>query len=245
MAIDLAMIRDRVRDELHDTDPNHGYLDQVRYDQRIADAYLELRAFLPDPKVNTETAFTIAAGGDTFTLPATVTQYTGNDGGAEYSGQTEVRLRSNGRFLLRRSQRELDAFRSGKATVHLGIPRLYALWEEKDQGVNGRCYPGAKVAEACDLFHTLAADDLRDYVGTGTNTLDDVEVLMSRYAARGLVLFVASDVLARMPESEAVIRKLDKSAASDWRKRAMQMLMEETARQHNIKSTGRTQRWVS
>jgi len=164
MSVALRRVRDRISMKLRDTDARKGTFDAVYLDNAICEAYLALQGRLPPPDLYTASAFTIGAGGDTFTMPTSVTQWTGNDGGAEYAGDFRIQLASNGQFLQKRTVEELDSMRNRLPTVSpaLSIPYLYALWEENDQDVQGRCYPGAKVAEACNLFRTFKADDLRD-----------------------------------------------------------------------------------
>jgi hypothetical protein len=245
MAISLSSIRARVRSELRDTDGKNNSFDQIEYDQHIAGAYIELAARIPPPSLYTESAFTISAGGDTFTLPETVTEWTGNDGGAEYNGDIRIRLRSTGQMLYKVSVEEIDALRDGDVSVVTAVPRQFALWEDNSQAVQGRCYPGAASAEACDLWASLTVDDLRDYVGSGgTSTMDDVEVLFSRMGAQALVLYTASAMLLKMSDDDAALRRLDKSAASDLRSRADVLLYQEEARKHAIEETGRIGRWV-
>jgi hypothetical protein len=214
-------------------------------DQAVADAYLILQSRLPAPDLVTPSGLTISAGGDTFTLPNTVTQWTGNDGGAEYAGDVRIRVRSTGQFLRRRTVDEVDQWRNFTPTVHLSIPDVFCLWEEKDNDVQGRCYPGARDDVVCDLYASLAADDLRDFIGSGTDDMDDVEILFSRTAATALVLYTSADLLARMTEEDLSARRLSRIVAPDWRREADVLLYQEAARRHDIDGVGRTMRRVS
>jgi len=245
--MNLGYIRDRIRVRLRDQDDKFPTYSGVEVDIAIADAYLALQAQLPAPHLYTASAFTISAGGDTFTLPATVTQWTGNDGGAEYAGDVRIRLQSTGLFLIPMTVGEIDAYRNGTpdASIHLNRPYSFCLWEEKDQDVQGRCYPGAQAAEACDLFRTLSADDLRDFVGAGTDDMDDVEVQFSRIAGQALVAYVAADLLERMPESELEKRRMSSAVIPSWRREAGKLLWQEGARQKSLLEVGRIQRWIS
>jgi len=245
MAIALRRIRDRIRFRLRDFDATNGSYTGPEYDQYICDAYLAMQSRLHRPDLYTSSAFTISAGTDLFSLPATVLQYTGNDGGAEYAGDVRIRLRSTGDYLVKNTVEELDAWRDGDQNVVLAIPRHFALWEDKDQAVQGRCHPGAKVAELCDLFAPLTADDLRDFVGGGTSDLDDVEVLFSRVAAQALVYGVAAELLLMMPDDEATRRRINKAVVQKWERMSEVMLDSEEARRHDVEDVGRVQRWQS
>jgi hypothetical protein len=239
MPVSLAVVRDRIRMRLRDTDSKRPSFDALEYDQTICDAYLELQAQLPKPHLLTTSAFTISAGTDRFNLPTTVTNYSG----AEYSGDVRIRLVSTGEFLTQRSVEELDALRQGQTTLALERPYCFCLWEENDLDVQGRCYPGARAAEACDLFTALTADDLRDY--TAGSKMDSVSVLFSRMGAAALVHHVAADMLLRMTPSELAERRLTKDAAPLWQQKAKVLLYQEAARHHDLEDIGRTGRWVA
>lgn len=245
MAIALRRIRDRIRIRIRETDPKNNSFVTPEIDTAIADSYLTLQARLPSADLHTSSAFTIGAGTDLFALPATVTQYTGNDGGAEYAGAFRIQLVSTGEFLTRVTVEELDSYRWGNQTLHLAIPEMFTLWEEKDQDAIGRCYPGAQASQACNLFARLSADDLRDFVGSGTDDLDDVEVLFSRIAANALVLYVAADLLERMLDKDLEARRLNPRSAVTWRREAEALIYQEAARRHRMNTVGRVQRWVS
>lgn len=241
----LRRVRDLIRIRLRETDARFPSFVVPEVDHAICDAYLFLQARLPAAELHSASAGTISAGTDLFTLPATVTQWTGNDGGAEYAGQVRIRLTSTGQFLIRATQDELQAFRDGNASTVLSVPRYFTLWEEKDQDVQGRCYPGALAAETYDLFVSLDADDLRDFVGTGSDDLDDVEVQFSRLGTQALVRWVAADLLERMTDEDLKLRRLSRSAGDSWRKEAETLIYHEASRRHHLYSSGRTQQWVS
>lgn len=241
----MRRIRDRVRERIRDTDDKRPSFDVIEVDMAIADAYLVLQARIPRPRLYTASAFTISAGGDEFNLPtAAVTGWTGGDGQAEYGGDVSIRLRSQARFLRRRTIEELDGLREGETTIALGIPRDFALWEESDGTVRGRVHPGAKAAESCDLFRALMADDLRDYVGSGTEGMEQVEVQFSRTAGQALVLYAASDLLLRMTTEDLALRRMDRGAARFWLAEAQRMIYQDAARAHDLSDVGRVQRWV-
>jgi len=244
MAIPLRKVRDRVRGRLNDTDARKPTFVVPQLDSAICDAYLALSSMLPAPMLYTASAFTISAGAETFALPtAATTGWTGGDGQAEYAGLVDIQLASTGTYLQHISMQQMHAIRDGSPTVLTAKPERYALYEASDQTVNGYCYPGAKVAEVCNLFRTLAYDDLRDYVGASTDDLDDVEVQFSRLGVAALVQYAASGLLASMVKEDAELRRLDKSVAASWRKEAEELAYREAMRRHNLEDPGQVQRW--
>ena len=239
MAIALRRIRDRVRIRLRETDARKPSFVVPEIDQAIADAYLTLQARLPDAQLYTASAFTIGIGSDSFTLPTTVTEWTGNDGGAQYGGGFKIQLVSTGRFLVKTSLEKLESIRAGISTLPLSVPRFFTTWEEKDQEIHGRCYPGALVAEACNLYAKMAADDVRDFVGSGFSDMDDVTVLLSRVAANALVLFTAADLLERMIQEDLNDRRINPKVAASWKREAEILLYREAGRMHAMAAAGR------
>lgn len=203
----------------------------------IATGYIVNAAQLPAPMLYTASAFTIGAAGDTFTLPSTVTNY----GVAEYEGELHIQLVSTGLYLNKRTHDEMDALRSGQTAVFQTVPEHYEVWWDRSSVMQGRCYPGAKVAEACNLFRAMVLDDPRDFTATD---LDTVTLDLGRYGIQGLEAYVSAMMLAAMHPSEADLRKLDKSVASLWFKEAETCLYEEGCRLNALDAAGRTQRWA-
>lgn len=245
MSIALRRVRDRIRIRLRDTDARLPTYSLVEYDQAIAEAYLVLQGRLPAAELYTASAFTITGGGDTFTLPNTVSQYTGNDGGAEYRGNFRIQLNSTKDFLVQVTQEQLDALRDGNSATATSIPQFFALWEENDQDVQGRCYPGTTDAQVCNLFRAMSADDLRDFVGSGTDDMDDVEVLFSRIAATALVNTVAAEMLLKMTKEDRALRKINTDVIPKWESYAELALLSEYSRRQDVETTGEVERWVS
>jgi hypothetical protein len=138
----------------------------------------------------------------------------------------------------------LDSYRNGNQSVSLGIPEVFALWEDKNQAVQGRCYPGAKDAQVCDLWASLTADDMRDFIGSGSDDMDDVEVLLSREGSTALVIYTAADLVARMSKTALEARGLDGGVAVKWHKEAQDLLYREAGRRHDLEALGRIERWV-
>lgn len=241
MSIPLKAIRDRVNGMLNNHDFRKPGLDEASVDQKICDVYMLEAARLPAPSSYTASAFTISAGGDTFTLPNTVTGWTLGAGGAEYAGDVRIQLVSNGEFLLRVTREEIEGYKDNSPAVVLGIPRRFALFEVRDQDLQGLCYPGALAAEACNLYRTLTVDDPRDFTGG----MDASELQFSRIAATALQFSVAADFLESMTDEDLAIRRLNRKAAAAWRQRAEVAFYQEQARRHSIKDAGRFQRWVS
>jgi hypothetical protein len=237
LSVTFAKIRDRVIGRIRDTDPQASTFAPPEIDQAIAENYLMISSRFPSHEAYTSSAFTISAGGDTFNLPTTVTSYDG----AEYGGDIRIQLVSNRRFLNKCTVEEIDALRNLAPTTFLSIPYKFCIWEEKDQTVQGRCFPGALTNEVCNLFRSLQADDIRDF--TATN-LDTASILFSRVAADALVLYVSADLLGRMGGEDLDRRKLNPKAAELWIRDAERMIYTETARRNSIDDSGRTQRWV-
>jgi len=169
-------VRDRIRVKIRDFDAKNNPLGVVEIDQAIADKYLALQSRLTSPQPLQ--TMTISAGASTFSLPTTVTQWTGNDGGAEYAGGVRIKLQSNGQFLRKLVPEEMDAYHDAQITLSQGVPDYFSLSEIKDQSVSGRIYPAALNAQTCDVYASLMADDPRDFIGSGSDDMDDVELLM-------------------------------------------------------------------
>lgn len=248
MSVALRRIASRVAVKMNATDSRHTVLDRVRIDQELCEAYIELQAFLPAPTLYTASAFTISVNADTFTLPSTVTQWTANDGGAEYAGEIRIRMQQAGyyRFLKKITNDEMDAFKDALPSnpVLIGIPAYFSLYEGKDQAGNGRVYPGAQVAQPCDLWASLAADDLRDFIGSGSDDLDDVKAQLSRGGVTALIEVTAGRLLAAMDADTAKAFKLDKSVAAEWKDNGWTAAYRDYNRQQSIQETSDTQRRV-
>jgi hypothetical protein len=218
----------------------------VEIDMAIAEGWILLGSQLPTPVLYVASAFTIAAGAELFTLPVTVASSGYGTGTTEYAGEVRIRLTTTGQYLKKITDVELDALRDGNAIVPPALPRFFSLYQDGSQVIRGRCWPGAAVAQACDLWATIAPEDLRDYVGTGgAEGYDTSTVGGSRVAAQALVAQVSGELLSRMSDAAAAERGLDKRKAADWQREAYDLLYAEEARQHALKSTGRIQRWVA
>jgi len=234
----LANIRARVQVRLNDTDSPRGSFDVVQTDHAIADACLALGAAIQAPEVYLASALTIAAG-DTFTLPTAA--QTGYVSLSQYAGDIRIRLRSVNRFLIKRTVEELDALREGRAsTPASGIPTDFALWQEMDDDVQGRCWLPAASAEVCDLFVSLVPDDIRDAAD-----MDAANIRFSRYGATALVYHASALLVAQMDAESLKARKLNPNVAQLWLKEAQTLLYREEVRKNNNESVGRTIRWVS
>jgi hypothetical protein len=248
VSVSFAKVRGRIRGRIRDADARHEAFPSPEVDIAIAEAFLTLSAQLPPATLYTASAFTIGANSDTFTLPITVTSSGYGTGTTEYAGDVRIQLANTPNLFLRKmTPAELDAFRNG-VTLSPGfytVPEMFSLYEDSSQVIRGRCYPGAKEAQPCNLWATLKAEDLRDYVGTGgAEGLDTATVLFSREASNALVLYVASDLLKRMTADDVAARKLNPAVADDWRAEAEVLLYQDAANRHAFESSGRTQRWV-
>lgn len=246
MTVALTKIRGRVRSRLRDADGRMDNPSNVDVDMAICDAYLALSADLPAPTLYTAAALTISAGSDLFTLPVTVASSGYGTGTTEYAGQVEIQLVSNGAFLQRKTLTELNAFRHGQFTLILGVPSMFALYEDNGQVVRGRCYVGAAAAQSCNLYSSLQVEDLRDYVGTGgAEALDTVSADLSRTGAAALVAYTAGMLLKRMDAKAVELRGLNPAVADVWLNEAATLMYHEAARRNALESNGETQRWVS
>ena len=240
MSIDLRIVRDRIRIRLRDMDAPKNTFNTVETDQAIASYYLRLRSQLPAPVVYTASGLTISAGAASFDFPSTVTGYTGNDGQAEYAGEVKIQLVSTGTYLKKLSQFEMDQYYDSAAPASFpqGKPFAFDLRESSAQLVTGRLWPAAKDAEVCNLWVTRSADDVRDFVGAGTDDMDDVQVQLSRVAADALELYVAADLLDRMSEEDLKLRRWDARSADrasqGWRREAAKSAYKEAERMHNL-----------
>ena len=244
MTVTLAKLRGRVRNRLRDADGRMANPSGIEVDMALADAYIALQADLPSPTVYTANAFTISANSDTFTLPVSIASSGYGTGTVEYAGQVEIQLVSIGQFLRKRSLEELNAFKNGQPTTLYSIPHDYALYQDRDNVVRGRTYPGAKANELCNLFSSITADDLRDYVGAGSSGMDDVSVNLGRYGAAALVGYTAGLLAQRMTGEVLQERGINPAAIDAWMKEAMELLYHEGATRNALESSGRTQRWV-
>lgn len=210
----LATIRSRVQIKLNDTDAPKGSLDVIQYDHAIADAAIVLGAQIPEPHLYLPLAFTISAGAETFTLPTAA--QTGYVSLTQYAGEIRIRLTNRKHFLVRKSLVQLDALREYWAQPVTGAwPEYFALFEEMDNDMQGRCWPGAATAEPCDLFVVLAPDDLRDAAD-----LDAANVRFGRYGSAALVFHASAILAASLPAEELSKRKINPGVIPLWQKEA-------------------------
>lgn len=239
MSITLAVLRARVSSEINDADAKHGTFDGPQLDQKIANAYLALQSWLPPPHLYITSAFTIAAAGDTFTLP--VAANANYVSGTQYAGDIRIRLTNRPMYgnLHRSTVEEIDALRN-LPSPSLSWPQRYCLWEQNEQTVQGRCWPPASVAEPCDLFVSLVADDLRDAAD-----MDAANVRFSRYGATALVYRAAALCVAAMDEESLKLRRLSPGVAREWLAMSERIAYKEAARRHNESGVGRIMRNVS
>lgn len=239
MSLTLASLRARVQTEIHDTDAKHGSLDTSQLDHIIANAYLALQSWLPPPQLNIPSAFTIAVG-DTFALPTVAnTNYVSL---SQYAGDVRIRLTNRPMYgnLRKCTVEEIDRLRNVPSVTQQGWPHSYCLWEQNEQTVQGRCWPAASVAEPCDLFVSLVADDLRDAAD-----MDLANVRFSRYGATALVYKASALAVASMDGEALKLRRLNPNIASEWNAMSERIAWKEAARRHNEASVGRVLRNVS
>lgn len=228
----LAYVRMLVDIRLRQQDTKNRSYSTVEVDQAVRQKYVSKLASLPPAHVAESAAFTIAAGGDTFTVTLS---------GTTYSDALDVRLQlaSTGQFLRPRTVEELDAMRGGHPTVFLNVPTDYALWQTHVGTVLGRCYPGALVAQSVNMFRSRSHT-----VPTSATDLDSAAVYFNEAATTALAAAVAADLLLAMPDKELERRRLARDIASAWKREADTVFYQEEARRNDLESIGRTQRWV-
>jgi hypothetical protein len=202
-------------------------------DFAIREKFATVNAVLPAPHVAETAAFTISAGGDTFTPTLSGTTYSDAD-------DVRLRLQSTGQFLHRVTVEELDAHRNGNPTVLLGVPMLFSLWHNHQGALLGRCYPGALAAQVVDMFRS------RSHAAISSATdLDAAAVYFNEAACVALSAAVSADLLLALPDDELKKRRLNRAIAAEWAKEAAKVFYEEAARREDIDSIGKTMRWVS
>lgn len=234
MAVTLVVLRNRLRVMLNDLDrADDEQFSIVRLDGAIANAYQACAAVLSPPRLVTLSAFTIAAGAQTFSLPTT--------SNAEYSGDVRIRLQSDGSYLFKRSREEIEALRYGEtATTGTGRPTDFSLYEDSAQILQGDCWPRSKDLETCDMYVGLDVTDLRDAA-----SMDAASIQFSRYGSTALLYRAASELVASTPADKLAARDLDKGVAQIWLQQAGVLLYAEEVRRAQAEDAGRVQRWVS
>jgi len=243
--IPLRKVRDNIRIRLKDTDSRNPTYTGPEYDMAIAAAYIATHARLPQIKAYMTSDLTLTAGASTAALASTVTQWTGGSGGREYAGHVEIRLQSTGDQLVQIPWEMMRAYRSGYITLPTARPSQFALLESKTQAVTAYFDVLSDSSYVCDVYATLAADDLLDYVGSGTDDADDVSLQMSRQAALAVELVASSELVARMVDEELRERRLNPNAVTLWKEEAERMVYLENNRQNQLDDLGMTQRVVS
>lgn len=231
MSTPLTTVRARCQVRLREMDQRRNSLSPIEYDQAIADAFIEITTYLPATHLYASSDLTLSdATSGTFTMATTSAR--------QYAGDIRIRLRSTGFFLRRRTVEELDAIRSGVSPFQ-AVPTDYALWEEPDQEVQGRCWPYPRTAEACDVYRAVVPSDLRAF------DLDTVTVDLSRPAELALECLVAANLADSLTDDDMKLRRLNPKVVASWRATAARILYKEAARRHDIEAVGRIQRWVS
>lgn len=231
MSKTVREIRDRVIENLQDFDRSKPVFTIPQYDLAIKGAYQNLASRMPWPHVDSGSLLTITAGSDTFTLQTNL------------GGDVRIRLRSNGNVLTNVTREEIDMLRSGHPApeTFFAIPYAVALWREVGSSgtdLHGRCYPGAKVSEVCDVFYDKIPDEL---VGPALNTQN---VLFDTTAAEALVLKVSATMLRRTPADEVAKLKINPEVVKEWDADLERMLYRAAATWNDIQSAGYTHRYV-
>ena len=244
MSLAFTKLRGRVKARLRDVDGRMNNPSGLEVDMALADAYIALEADLPAPTLYTASALTISAGSDLFSLPVSVSGSGYGTGTVEYAGQVLIQLQSTGQFLEQVTLDQLNALRNGQPTLQLQIPNYFATYEDIGNVMRGRAYPGAKDAQVCNLYSSLSADDLRDYVGAGSSGMDDVSANLSREGAGALVAYTSAMLVKRMTPQTLEERGINPGVADFWLAEAQKLMWQEGARRASLDSPARTQQWV-
>lgn len=223
-------IRSRVQSLIRQRDAKATSVSVIDVDEAICHEFIALRAQVPAARLYTASALTLSNTDGTFSLPAA---------GAQYAGELRIQLASNGQFLQECTVEELDAYRRGQVAVTQGVPYHYCVWREKDQTVQGRCWPPPTGALACHLFRSLDAEDLRD------TDLDSVSTNLSRKGETALVHRCAAMLVESMLPEDLKLRRLNPAVVATWRKTAAVLLYKEACETWDLEGVGRIQRWVS
>lgn len=231
MSQTLPQIRARTLVEIRQADNLRNSFGVVEVDQTIRNVYLSIQSRLPAAHAYVDSAGTIVAAADTFTLPTSTSTI-------EYAGDVRIRLQSNRRFLKQLRVEELDALREGTSTSAVSIPYAFSMYEEDDQEVQCRCYPRSQATETYDLYRSLVAADF------DLTALDSTSIKFSRYAGTVLVLKSAARLVKKMTPKQLEVRDLNPEIAADWDADAERMLYQEGMRRNRISSAGRMQRWL-
>jgi hypothetical protein len=228
----LAYLRFKVDMRLRQMDTKNRTYSVPEVDQAIREKYIAKKTMLPPAHVAESSAFTISAGADTFTPTLA---------GTTYSDALDVRLQlvSNGLFLVPSTVEEIDALRYGQPTLLLGIPYWFALWEDHQGVARGRCYPGAKDAQAVNMYRSRSHAAI-----TSATDLDSAAVYFNEASCNALAQAVAADLLIAMPDDEVKKRGLTRDIAPAWAREADKLFYQEEARKNDLIAAGRTQRWV-
>jgi len=241
----LTKLRGRVRNKLRALDAKMPGPTQLETDMAVCDAFVALSSELPARTLYTASGLTISAGTDLFSLPITVASSGYGTGSVEYAGMVDLQRVTDGRWLERKTLNELESFIFTGA-IQLGIPDLFALYEDGGNVVRGRCYPGARAATVCHLYSSLTPDDLRDWVGTGgAEGLETVTVNLGRYGIAALVDYASAMLMKRMDPDMLKKRGINPQYADDLMGEAGTLLYQEAAQRNAIESNGQTQRRVS
>lgn len=231
MSATVITVRNRVIENLRDFDRAKPVYSVPEYDIAIKGGYQILAARMPWPHVYTASGLTLGPLSDTFTLATNL----GSD--------IRIRVRSSKLFLRKVTTDEMDSIRAGVTSPDgAAVPRYFAIWNAPATAgtdIQGRVWPPAKDAEACDIYYSKIPTALSSIA------LDADSVLFDESAVECLILKLSADLLDGMDDADVARLKINPKKSGLWRADMERTLYREAGLQHDIADVGRVQRWVA
>ncbi len=226
----LPSIRTEVMVAIRQSTTRKATFSPVEVDQAMRRAYFALQSKLPPVHAYTAAAGSIAAGANTFVLPTTSS--------AEYRGAVRLQLVSNNRFLQKLNNEEMDAYWNVQSSAATGRPFWFALYEEDDQEIQGRCHPRSKDTESYNLWRALVPADF-DLTAIGSTN-----IRLNRFAGSALVLKTAAALVDMMDADALKLRRINPAITRRWDADAEDEIYRAAMDMHGLMGTGRTHRMV-
>jgi hypothetical protein len=227
----IPSLRTRVLTKIRQTTTRNATFSPVEVVEAMRDTYFEIQSELPLVHAYTPAAGSILASANTFVLPTTSS--------AEYRGAVRMQLVSDNRFLQKLDNEEMDAFWNRQSTTATSRPWAFALYNEDDQEVQGRCHPRCKDAEVYNLWRALVPADF-DLTAIGSTS-----IRLNRFAASALVLKTAAALVDMMDEESLKARRINPKITQRWDAAAAKLIYETAMDMHSVMGTGRYKRNVA